>query len=100
MNRPSALQYVGYAYGRKLPSELHDWVRNDLAGRGAVRRHMIRAAIPPFLVLAPFWLLNSGNAAWIHTNLQPQLVLPIHAGADAPAGVRRAPGQTYRVEAR
>ena len=29
----------------------------DLAGQGAVRRHMIRYAIPPLLILSPLWLL-------------------------------------------
>ena len=57
MKRPSALQYLGYIFGRRLPADMRAWVRNDLAGPGAVRRHMIRYAIPPLLVLAPFWLL-------------------------------------------
>ena len=57
MKRPNAIQYLGYVFGRRLPAEFRDWVRNDLAGPGAIRRHMIRYAIPPFLVLAPFWLL-------------------------------------------
>jgi hypothetical protein len=67
MNRPSALQYLGYAYGRELSDEFHAWVRNDLAGRGAVRRHMVRAAIPPFLVLAPFWLLPA--SLYVHLEM-------------------------------
>ncbi|MBP1818388.1 DUF5313 domain-containing protein [Mycobacterium sp. OAE908] len=67
MNRPSPLQYIGYAYGRSLPAEFRDWVRNDLAGPGAVRRHMVRAAIPPFLVLAPFWLLPA--SLYVHTEM-------------------------------
>ena len=49
-DRPSPLQFVGYAYGRRLPDWMHMWVANDLAGQGAVRRHMIRMAIPPLLV--------------------------------------------------
>jgi hypothetical protein len=57
MNRPGALQFLGYIFGRRLPDDMREWVRNDLAGPGAVRRHMIRYAIPPLLVLAPFWLL-------------------------------------------
>ena len=55
--RPTPLQYVAYAYGRCLPDSMRRWVAEDLAGQGAVRRHLIRMAIPPFLVLAPFWLL-------------------------------------------
>jgi uncharacterized membrane protein YdbT with pleckstrin-like domain len=57
MNRPGVLQYLGYIFGRRLPANMREWVRNDLAGSGAVRRHMIRYAIPPLLVLAPIWLL-------------------------------------------
>jgi hypothetical protein len=56
-DRPTPLQYLGYSYGRCLPEDLRAWVANDLAGDGAVRRHVIRMAIPPFLVLAPFWLI-------------------------------------------
>jgi hypothetical protein len=55
--RPSPLQYVAYAYGHRLPDSMHRWVAEDLAGQGAVRRHMIRMAIPPLLVLGPLWLL-------------------------------------------
>lgn len=55
--RPNALQYIAYSYGRRLPDSMREWVADDLAGHGAVRRHMIRMAIPPLIVLAPFWLL-------------------------------------------
>ncbi|SEH62571.1 hypothetical protein SAMN04489835_2176 [Mycolicibacterium rutilum] len=55
--RPNLIQYIGYSYGRRLPDSMRDWVARDLAGPGAVRRHMIRMAIPPLLILAPFWLL-------------------------------------------
>ena len=54
---PSVWQRIAYAYGKRLPAGMHRWVAEDLAGQGAVRRHMIRMAIPPFLILAPFWLL-------------------------------------------
>ena len=53
--RPTPIQYVAYVYGRRLPDSMRSWVANDLAGPGAVRRHMIRMALPPLLVLAPFW---------------------------------------------
>jgi hypothetical protein len=54
---PNLLQRIAYAYGRRLPDSMHAWVTHDLAGDGAVRRQLIRAAVPAFLVLAPFWLL-------------------------------------------
>lgn len=55
--KPSFFQRIPYFYGRRLPASMRNWVAEDLAGQGAVRRHMIRMAIPPLLVLAPFWLL-------------------------------------------
>jgi hypothetical protein len=54
---PSTWQYLTYCYGRRLPDAMRRWVAEDLAGQGAVRRHMIRCAIPPALLLAPLWLL-------------------------------------------
>ncbi len=54
---------------------MRDWVRNDLAGKGAVRRHMVRTAIPPFLVLAPFWLLPA--SLYVHL----EMTAPIYAWA-------------------
>lgn len=65
--RPTLIQYVAYSYGRRLPDSMRDWVVHDLAGRGAVRRHMIRFAIPPLLVLAPFWLLPA--SLYVHSEM-------------------------------
>jgi len=67
MNRPNPTQYICYVFGRRLPDVYHDWVRNDLAGPGAVRRHMVRYSIPPFLVLAPFWLLPA--SLYVHLEM-------------------------------
>ncbi|ADT97990.1 MULTISPECIES: DUF5313 domain-containing protein [Mycolicibacterium] len=55
--KPSFWQYLAYSYGKRLPKSMDRWVAEDLAGEGAVRRHMIRWAIPPLIVLAPLWLL-------------------------------------------
>lgn len=55
--RPSVFQYIAYCYGRALPSSMRAWVRNDLGGKGATTRTMVRWAIPALLVLAPFWLI-------------------------------------------
>lgn len=65
--RPAPLQYLAYCYGRRLPAELRDWVSHDLAGAGAIRRHMVRSAIPPLLVLAPFWLLPA--SVYVHLEM-------------------------------
>ena len=64
---PTPLQYVTYAYGRRLPDSMRSWVANDLAGDGAVRRHMIRMEIPPLLVLAPLWLLPA--SLYVHLEM-------------------------------
>lgn len=74
--RPNLVQYVSYAYGfRRLPDSMRDWVANDLAGKGAVRRFMFVFAIPPLIVLAPFWLLPA--SLYVHT----EMTLPIYTWA-------------------
>ena len=73
--RPTPIQRVAYVYGRRLPDSMRNWVANDLAGPGAVRRHMIRMAIPPLLVLAPFWLLPA--SLYVHL----EMTAPIYAWA-------------------
>jgi Family of unknown function (DUF5313) len=65
--RPTPLQYIAYSYGRRLPDSMRNWVAHDLADVGAVRRHMIRMAIPPLLVLAPFWLLPA--SLYVHLEM-------------------------------
>ncbi|MCH9731832.1 MAG: DUF5313 domain-containing protein [Actinomycetia bacterium] len=71
-DRPSLLQNLGYSYGRRLPSSMRRWVAEDLAGQGAVRRHMIRMAIPPLLVLGPLWLLPA--SLYVHL----EMTVPIY----------------------
>ena len=71
-DRPSFLQYVGYSYGRRLPSSMRRWVAGDLAAQGAVRRHMIRMAIPPIFLLAPLWLLPA--SLYVHM----EMTVPIY----------------------
>jgi Family of unknown function (DUF5313) len=56
-DKPNLWQYITYCYGRRLPDSMQRWVAEDLAGQGAVRRHIIRMAIPPLLVLGPIWLI-------------------------------------------
>lgn len=71
-DRPSLLQHLGYSYGRRLRPSMRRWVAEDLAGQGAVRRHMIRMAIPPLLVLGPLWLLPA--SLYVHL----EMTLPIY----------------------
>lgn len=65
--RPNFLQYIAYSYGRCLPDSMREWVAQDLSGRGAIRRHIIRMAIPPLLVLAPLWLLPA--SLYVHLEM-------------------------------
>jgi uncharacterized protein DUF5313 len=65
--KPTLLQYLAYSYGRRLPGSMREWVARDLADRGAIRRHMIRMAIPPLLVLAPLWLLPA--SPYVHLEM-------------------------------
>ena len=71
--KPNLWQRICYSYGRRLPDSMRTWVARDLAGDGAVRRHMIRWAIPPLLVLAPFWLLPA--SLYVHTEMTAPLYI-------------------------
>lgn len=51
-----------------------DWVRNDLAGKGATFRTMIRVIIPAFLVLAPFWLIPT--TLYVHASMTLPIFIP------------------------
>jgi hypothetical protein len=76
--RPNLFQFIAYAYTYyRLPGSMRDWVAHDLAGKGAVRRFMIRAAIPPVFVLAPFWLLPTENPIYVHS----EMTVPIYIWA-------------------
>jgi uncharacterized protein DUF5313 len=66
-DRPTFVQRIAYAYGRTLPDSMRKWVAHDLAGPGAVRRNVIRAAVPAFLVLAPLWLLPA--SLYVHLEM-------------------------------
>ena len=44
--RPRGWQYLRYCYGAVLPVSMRDWVANDLAGKGAPLRMVVRWAIP------------------------------------------------------
>ena len=76
MNKPGPLQYIAYCYGKRLPDSMREWVAHDLADHGALRRHMIRMAIPPLLVLAPFWLLPA--SFYVHL----EMTAPIYIWAN------------------
>lgn len=75
LNGPGPFARVAYAYGKRLPDSMRAWVARDLAGEGAVRRHVIRMAIPPLFVLAPFWLLPA--SLYVHI----EMTVPIYIWA-------------------
>ena len=72
--KPNALQYIRYCYGGRLPDSMRDWVRNDLAGKSAARRMMIRVAVPAVLVLAPFWLIPT--TVVVHLSMTLPILIP------------------------
>jgi hypothetical protein len=53
--RPSALQWLRYALGGRLPAGLHDWVRHDLTDADwrlrQILRVLLQAAIPIVVIL-------------------------------------------------
>ena len=48
---------------------MRDWVREDLAGKGATVRTMVRAAIPALIVLSPFWFIPMSLYLHLSTTL-------------------------------
>jgi hypothetical protein len=72
--RPNVAQYIAYCYGKALPASMHDWVRNDLGGKGATVRTMIRFIIPAVVVLAPFWLIPT--TLYVHASMTLPIFLP------------------------
>jgi hypothetical protein len=72
--RPNFFQLVRYCLGGRLPDSMRDWVRNDLAGKGAARRMMVRVAVPAVLVLAPFWLIPT--TLDVHLTMTLPILIP------------------------
>ena len=72
--RPGLIDYLRYCYGRVLPAEYRDWVRHDLAGRGAQRRNFVRVTIPALLVVAPLWLIPA--SVGMHLAMSALLLVP------------------------
>jgi hypothetical protein len=71
---PNAFEYVTYCYGRRLPSSMNQWVADDLAGRGATVRMMVRVFIPAFLILVPFWLIPT--TLYVHLSMTLPILIP------------------------
>jgi hypothetical protein len=72
--KPNAWQFLRYCAGARLPDSMRDWVRDDLAGKGATRRMMGRVAVPAVLVLAPFWLVPT--TLDVHLSMTLPILIP------------------------
>ncbi len=73
MDTPSIRQRLWYNLGGTLPSDLQDWVRADLTGRGANVRYLLRVLLPmPLLLL---FLLFPGPI-WVGLAMMLLLVVP------------------------
>ena len=72
--KPNLWQYIGYCYGRRLPDSMRDWVREDLAGKGATIRTRVRAAIPALIVLSPFWFIP--RSLYLHLSTTLPIFIP------------------------
>lgn len=61
-------------FGRTLPTEMREWVRDDIVGPGAARRYLLRWNLPliPFLLL---FLLIPGPV-WMPLSMMLLLLLP------------------------
>ena len=72
--RPGLLPDIGYCYGAVLGVEYDDWVRHDLAGKGARRRNLVRVTIPALVIIAPLWLIPA--TLGMHLAMSALLILP------------------------
>lgn len=73
--KPGPVQRVSYFFGRTLPAEMRDWVRDDILGPGGSRRYLVRWVTPlvPFLLL---FLLIPGPV-WVPLAMMLLLLLPL-----------------------
>ena len=88
---PSMWQRLTYIYGRRLPDSMQRWVAEDLAGHGAVRRHIIRYSIPPVFVLAPFWLIP------VNLYMHLEMTVPIYCWAVLMTVALNKPWRRHRL---
>ncbi len=72
--RPGLFQYIAYSYGKVLPPEMDDWVAEDLSGKGARLRTLVRVSIPAILFVAPLWLIPT--TVGMHLAMSTLLLLP------------------------
>ena len=86
--RPDLFSYIAYCYGKVLPPEMDDWVAEDLSGKGARLRTLIRVSVPAVILVAPLWLIPA--SAGMHLAMSTLLLLPFVYFAHALDKVWRA----------
>jgi len=67
-------QRVGYMFGRTLPQEMQEWVREDILGPGGARRYLLRWNLPVIPLLMLFLLIP--GPVWIPVSMMLLLLLP------------------------
>ncbi|MGF6885760.1 transposase [Nocardia sp. GAS34] len=72
---PSPLQRLRYIYGAALPSSMNQWVLEDLTGRGAARRYLLRILVPLLVVLSLFLLVP--GPLWMGAAMAALIFLPL-----------------------
>jgi hypothetical protein len=72
--RPNLWQYIRYSYGMRLPDSMLDWVREDLTGKGATARMMVRVFIPAFVIMIPFWFIPT--TVDVHLSMTLPILIP------------------------
>jgi hypothetical protein len=72
--KPNLWQYIGYCYGRRLPDSMKQWVADDLAGKGATLRLIVRWFVPAFLILLPFWFIPT--TLDVHLSMTVPILIP------------------------
>lgn len=90
-NTPSFAQKIRYSCGGQLPDSMRDWVINDLTGKGAIRRHLVRTAIPVIIVLAPFWLIHAS------VYVRSEMTIPLLIWGVLVAQALNKPWRRYRL---
>ncbi|WP_132994222.1 DUF5313 domain-containing protein [Gordonia zhaorongruii] len=73
-DRPNAVEYILYCYGKRLPDSMRGWVRNDLGGPGAVRRTVVRWSALCVLVLLPLFLIPT--TLFVYASMTLPILIP------------------------
>ncbi|MGV8873389.1 MAG: DUF5313 family protein [Rhodococcus sp. (in: high G+C Gram-positive bacteria)] len=75
MIKPTVRQRLRYDAGGVLGDELQEWVRHDLAGRGASARYLARFLIPLVPLLLLFLLFPGPN--WLAILMMMLIFVPV-----------------------